>query len=439
MRGPQRDQTAPPTLPIVEENPDSEGTLPAEDEPDDDDDGSSSDDEGGGGGPPPKKRPDRKDDPPDDPDDSDPEVPESYDLLNARRKVSEAKRRLKEVKSECQNKLRVKEADAIKVPAFPAPARYPAWKAAVRNEITAASGRGEEAFLWAMRTEAPDVTFDDLRDSEGLNSLDAKLSAALTKISSGELGRRIHLAVEQEALQGRMLKGRQVLWMIHDYHKLDEERGALYAFRDLQAVRLKDDRHLEGFLTTWESVLAGMRNPPPADIVEQLFLDQLRHSKALEVELNHYDRLDRGHADRSYEFLMNSLQKYLSRQRLQRNRTAMTHAIGGGGSHALAAEKSTGTKGKKESKRESSVSAPAKGRGKGPNPPRPPGQGGVCYQFAKSGKCTRPGCPYEHRRQSRSSSRSSNSSRGSSPKRGKGKGREIPVLVTETRQVRWEP
>jgi hypothetical protein len=169
-----------------------------------------------------------------------------------------------------------------------------------------------------------------------------------------------------------MLKGRQILWMIHEYHKLDEERGALYAFRDLQAVRLKDDRHLEGFLTTWEAVLAGMRAPPPQEIVEQLFLDQLRHSKVLEVELNHYDRCDRNHPDRSYEFLTNSVQRYLARTRLQRNRTSMTHALSGAASAAPAQKGKE--KNKKELKREGSVSAPAKGRGKGPNPSGLPGR-----------------------------------------------------------------
>ena len=43
-----------------------------------------------------------------------------------------------------------------------------------------------------------------------------------------------------------------------------------------------------------------------------------------------------------------------------------------------------------------------KGKGKGKNPPRPPGKGAVCYQYQKTGKCTRPNCPYEHTRSGRS-------------------------------------
>jgi hypothetical protein len=138
----------------------------------------------------------------------------------------------------------------------------------------------------------------------------------------------------------------------------------------------------------------------------------------------------RDHPDRTYEFLMNSLKKHLARQRLQRNRTAMTHSLS---SVSAPASKTKGQKDKKESKREGSVSAPAKGRGKGSNPPRPPGQGGICYQYQKTGKCTRPKCPYEHTRSARSSSGSSrSSSRGSSPGRGKDKTdvRSSPRTVT---------
>jgi hypothetical protein len=103
----------------------------------------------------------------------------------------------------------------------------------VRNQVTAASGRGEAAFKWIVETEDPAATYVQFADSAGYDSLDAKLAAALTSVASGELGRRITLAVELEAAKAKMLKGRQILWMIHDIHRLDEERGALYDFQDL--------------------------------------------------------------------------------------------------------------------------------------------------------------------------------------------------------------
>ena len=145
----------------------------------------------------------------------------------------------------------------------------------------------------------------------------AKLAAALTKISAGESGRKISLAIETErgAPVPRMVKGRQILWMIHDYHKYDEEYGAVLNFTDLLAVRLKNDAGLEGFMTSWESILAGMAQPPAESILEPLFLEQLRASTVLKEELAHYERAKRGAEVRTYAFLLESVRRYLERQR----------------------------------------------------------------------------------------------------------------------------
>ena len=47
-----------------------------------------------------------------------------------------------------------------------------------------------------MEAEWPQTSYDSLRNSDGFDSLDAKLAAALTSTAAGELGRRITLAVE---------------------------------------------------------------------------------------------------------------------------------------------------------------------------------------------------------------------------------------------------
>ena len=97
----------------------------------------------------------------------------------------------------------------------------------------------------------------------------------------------------------RMVNGRQILWMIYDYHKYDEEYGAVLNFTDLLAVRLKSDAGFEGFMTSWESVLAGMAEPPAESILEPFFLEQLRASTVLKEELAHYERAKRGSETRT--------------------------------------------------------------------------------------------------------------------------------------------
>ena len=104
----------------------------------------------------------------------------------------------------------------------------------VRTEVTAASGRGDVAFKWILLAESPSSSFESLATcGTGFESLDAKLAAAMTKLSHGELGRLFSLATEGERLADppRMIKGRQLLWMVHDYHKFDEELGAIMNIR----------------------------------------------------------------------------------------------------------------------------------------------------------------------------------------------------------------
>ncbi len=60
--------------------------------------------------------------------------------------------------------------------------------------------------------------------------------------------------------------------------------------KDLMAVTLQHN-DLRIFLTSWESVLAGMQHLPGTDVLYVLLLLQLRQSKALHQDLAYDDRL----------------------------------------------------------------------------------------------------------------------------------------------------
>jgi hypothetical protein len=292
---------------------------------------------------------------------------------------------------------------SVKVPSFPTPPQYRQWRHAICIAVAAASGRGEQGYAWCLKAENPEVTFDDLADSEGYDTLDIKLSSALTHLASGDLGLRISLAVDRQKTLGRVLKGRQIVWLVHDHHKLDDERGAMYDYADLQAIKFKGDNNLERFMNTWEMVLQGMTEPPPPRFIELTFYDQLKTSKALETEIGTYERASKPSYYRSYEFLVESVRRYLARKRQDKHRKAIVGAL----SHASSAAAAT-TSTTKKSKAKNSTTQPSvpaekgrgkgKGKGRGKNPPRPPGSdGAICYEYAKTGKCTRPNCKYEHR------------------------------------------
>ena len=80
------------------------------------------------------------------------------------------------------------------MPDFPTMAQLPQWKMQLLHNVVAASGREEDEVVtrWLLRVERDGMTFDRLKKSgDGFRTLDRKLAAALSKIFSGELARKL--------------------------------------------------------------------------------------------------------------------------------------------------------------------------------------------------------------------------------------------------------
>ena len=139
-----------------------------------------------------------------------------------------------------------KEAISINMSALPEAKQYPMWRLQVSSKLTAASGRGDEAFRSITATEHPKSTFSSFAECGGVDALDTKIAAALMDVASGELGRKMRPAAEAERQADplRMIHGRQLLWMVHDYHQYDEGLGAIMVYTDLSAITFRGDNTL---------------------------------------------------------------------------------------------------------------------------------------------------------------------------------------------------
>ena len=186
----------------------------------------------------------------------------------------------KGAKSKDSDKPKAKEADKIDLPEFPSPDRYRTWRAAVREAIRSASDDPDAAFAWVLEVyavrEDKAKLCSELADPGKFRTLDTKLLAALTKVAKGELSQQILNYRESEALQGRIVRGRQVLLMFEVHFKTSEEAGALYGTEDLLKISLDSD-DLKSFLRKWESVLTGMSHvPDPATLKDLFYREQER-------------------------------------------------------------------------------------------------------------------------------------------------------------------
>ena len=96
----------------------------------------------------------------------------------------------------------------------------------------------------------------------------------------GELGRSISLIKEKLGKQVKILKGRQIAWIVYQHYKTSEQEGAILDINDLLNVK-HDYKNLRGFINAWESTLEGMSTTPQPDMLETLFLPQLEKNTDL--------------------------------------------------------------------------------------------------------------------------------------------------------------
>ena len=105
--------------------------------------------------------------------------------------------------------------------------------------MVAASNKPDHAFKWLSKVWDKDTKVDDLRDTEGFPTLDAKVLSAISNVLEGEVARQIDSFKEREAHAGRLVRGRRVLAKLDAYFATSALHGSLYEFEDLLGVKLR--------------------------------------------------------------------------------------------------------------------------------------------------------------------------------------------------------
>ena len=221
----------------------------------------------------------------------------------------------------------------LKFPDQPNPAQFKHWRNTTRTSIIShLPKRAYEVLRWLLKIEQDSMTFVLLEDSEGFAALDMEVAAAGVRIVKGELGRSINIVIDDRAKQGLLTKGRQVLFMIYEFFRQSDENGAMYDLADLMKVKYLGEDKLPELELNWDLVVSGCGDEPIDErSCRTLLLEELRKSAALKLDIAYYDRLPKGHEDKSYTFLKTCLRRCVERMRLNFNRRAHDRAIGPGG------------------------------------------------------------------------------------------------------------
>lgn len=114
-----------------------------------------------------------------------------------------------------------------------------------------------------------------------------------------------------------MLKGRQIGWLILKHFQTNPRLGVMYQITDFGDLEWRGDKptDVHTFMYIWENMLFQMHTSLSRHGLAGILLQKLEKSTVLKEDIAHYHRRIPGHPDPSYEYLMNSMSRYLTRKR----------------------------------------------------------------------------------------------------------------------------
>ena len=138
------------------------------------------------------------------------------------------------------------------------------------------------------------------------------MAAALIKISEGDIGRQLTLAITTALSSNTVQRARVRLAIVFRYYAAGNSAQVLYDLNHLQKPTRKGD-NLESFpKNAWAMVLSELSKPPAPDYLQTLCFRQLQYFNPLAEDIAHYKRVNYLHSgDHSYEHLWDAATRYL--------------------------------------------------------------------------------------------------------------------------------
>jgi len=217
-----------------------------------------------------------------------------------------------------------KEADAITIEQGPGYNSLDMWKFNVCRAVGTGSKNPDEAFKW-MRSVEQATTMQDLADPGKFSTLDAKLATALRPHVKRDLRRLVDIEEQNLAREDKMLKGRQLYWMIINDMKRTDDEERIRLREKFFALEYRGS--LRDYQSEWHRRLMDV-HPKPSE--EDLFIKYQRDiKKCVELQAD-YTFNRRQHAFKgtrqTLADLMDLVEFHLSEQKAARNRGE--HPIG---------------------------------------------------------------------------------------------------------------
>ena len=169
-----------------------------------------------------------------------------------------------------------------------------------------------------LELEAEGAKFEDFANSGRSPILDRAISSGIGRCTiDAAIGHDIRQKVEDmRNLQPPVpMKGRQKVFMVYKSYRIDESRGFMYSYADLQAVKLRGgEPDLERFHKHWLSVCSKLSKPVEEHIRQTLYYDNVKALPILKETMYHYDLAEEGSSGKTLKVLTDAVEKIIDKK-----------------------------------------------------------------------------------------------------------------------------
>ena len=194
----------------------------------------------------------------------------------------------------------------------------------MRN-LVLASGRTDGLEVkWLNEVYTGGSQFEDFNSwgDARFATLDIKLHSAITAIiKEGNRTLATKLAsLEGAALdKGTILKGRQVVWLIHDWFRLNPDMKPLCGLQEITDLKWLGDDKIFEFLELLRQIVENNSIQLSEKQLAVILVEKPAASKVLAQDVALWRMLAENDGQKSYDYLMYTTQRHLERQQIDRN------------------------------------------------------------------------------------------------------------------------
>ena len=208
--------------------------------------------------------------------------------------------------------------EKISIGGWPTIKTFRFWKLSFKKAVASASRFPEEAFTWISEVDKA-KSFEDLEDSGKFSQLDSLLATEWEKILTGNMKSKLRTKEIEASRQGKMVKGRQITFMVYHKFRMSELDSAMLQWDALVSVELKND-NVQQFFEDWDQTILDIGNLPDAAFLESLFRKQLEKAPSLKQTLAfYYQDWTQNGIEKDYERLREIVENYLDENLLRKN------------------------------------------------------------------------------------------------------------------------